>query len=1216
MSITNDTEWFHAAASGNVQLVSAYVSKYAHTRDANNETGLMVATRASAFPVIRILADYEACLVNNDGCTALMLAAMSDNGRLCGILAEYEADAVLPDGRDALILAAQIGNLEAMHELVKVCNLIQDCNQLTALDHSTNEGHLDCVRVLVKSYEITTEEINYCIVIAEERHYTAIYNYLQKVRDGDMSDDPSFFDATITHGTIAGDTTIEEPSPGDNTGGYYDNTMNGSNLTGGINGVSKARLMKLIESLQNEIADLRQQNTDQRDQLMRYIEKIPTTPIARDASTRNSSICYPHRVLDEVKFNVAADDDLTSPSIDLSYHIGENPFMISRVVSQAPVDDILAEKDEEIRRLRAINDDLRLTIQNANFAAYQNNHNSISPTDKTELDLSRHPIDSPISHDHHIGNISRDNIDSPINLRPAADVSKIDSVRKNSFSSLQPAFGAQANTSTSFSMSPSAITPKRDDRSFKPNFNRGANGSASLDGTGAFLQQQQQQRRSKPRPYSGYSNKAVFNTELSLKLTQVPPLLNNTFTESQNESLSTTVDLCASTNSSTIGTPNQMNHSFLRGRKALPQRTPRRSTETNYKEIRSVNFDSNRTSDLIDAQDMDVPDFPVEAASSTLGTRKCGLRTNIRRSESFRVESRDSCEAKNAALAARPRIFSANPKYKIRPQTPQNMAHLRPRTEASEICIYEDFDDSFVDYMWPSYDRLIREKSEEIERLRAMAEELATNLSCVCNLLKVSQEATTSFVYTTANTSQPGNLYSFLRVSQASQPTASVQHLKSMAPRESEADGFIIGDYSSSIKSGYSPYTRPTLEYRDGKSTQVSDEGRILMTSIPAQDLYDFLAANGLRAYSTDLSNDFIENGQFNLAIALRELTKLKYAKSESPTRRFSVYRSPSQHASDGAVKPSFGPAGAISYPPVLIAELPTSPLPTCPKDITTPLSTGQPKSLSEVRNDHVASRYTTPLMVAVSEKDLNGVKNNMQYVRIVNDFGESALMIAADLSFVDAVSLLVDEEAGIISGAGLTALQLALQTNNLKIADILRPKEGVPSENLIRESGKQTDLMYAAEDNNLVNVYCFSPVQAKLQDMNGRTALMYAAAASRFEAARLLYKIESGMRGNRGETALMAAAHAGSGSIARLLVSKEAKCMGFYEPEIPEEHSALMIAAYNGHVACVRILAQSEHSLVTPSGNSALAFAERPKHTVPEATKHEVISILQGYIK
>lgn len=1211
MSITSDTEWFHAVASGNVHLVGAYVSKYAHTRDANNETGLMVATRASALPVIRILAEYEACLVNNDGCTALMLAAMSDNGKLCGILAEYEADAVLPDGRDALILAAQIGNLEAMHELVKVCNLIQDCNQLTALDHSTNEGHLDCVRVLIRSYEITLEEINYCIVIAEERHYTAIYNYLQKVRDGDMSDDPSFFDATFTHDTITGDTTMDEPSPGDHTGSYYSNTMNASNLTGGINGVSKARLMKLIESLQGEIADLRQQNADQRDQLMRYIEKIPTTPLARETSTRNSSICYPHRVLDEVKFNVAADEDLTSPSIDLSYHVGENPFMISRVVSQAPVEDILAEKDEEIRRLRAINDDLRLTIQNANFAKYQNNHHSISPADKTELDLSGRPIDSPVSQDHHSQPLVRDNMDSPVNLHQPTELSKTDFVRKISFSAFQPIYGAQANSSASFTISPSIITSRRDERPYNLNSNQSNNGAIGLDGTGTFLHHQQ--RKSKPRPYSGHSSNAVFNTELSLKLTQVPPLLNNTFGEQRNDPFSASTELCPSNNSSLIGTPNHINHSFLRRKKSLPQRTPRKSSEANYKETRSVNFDSNRTSEVMDAPDIDMPDFPIEAASSTLGTRKGVLRKNIRRSESFRVESRDSYEVRNDALAARPRIFSANPKYKVRSRTPRNTMHLRPKTEASEICIYEDLDDSFVEYILPSYDRLLRKKSEEIERLQTMAEELATSLSSACHLLRLNQEATASFIHNTANNSQHGNVYSFLRISQTSQPTASVQHLKPSAPRESEADGFIIGDYSVSIKSGFSPYTKPTSDCRDGKLTQSVDEGKSLITNISAQDLHDFLIANGLRGYLTDLSNDFIENGQFSLATALRELTKLKYVKAESPAKRFSVYRSPSQYTGEGTAKPSYG---SLSYPPLLAAELPASPLPSGPKDITTPLSTGQINHLKEVRQDHVASRYTTPLMVAVSEKDLNGVLTNIQYAGIVNDFGETALMIAVDLSFIDAVKVLVGEEAGIVSGAGLTALQLALQTNNLKIADILKEKEGVPSDNLIMESGKQTDLMYAAEDNNLVNVYCFSPIQARLQDMNGRTALMYAAAASRFEAARLLYKLEFGMRGNRGETALMAAAYAGSGSIARLLVSKEAKCMGFYEPEILEEHSALMIAAYNGHVACVRILAQLEHSLVTPSGNNVLTFAERPKHTVPEATKHEVISILQGYIK
>ncbi|EFO65069.1 Protein 21.1 [Giardia lamblia P15] len=273
---------------------------------------------------------------------------------------------------------------------------------------------------------------------------------------------------------------------------------------------------------------------------------------------------------------------------------------------------------------------------------------------------------------------------------------------------------------------------------------------------------------------------------------------------------------------------------------------------------------------------------------------------------------------------------------------------------------------------------------------------------------------------------------------------------------------------------------------------------------------------------------------------------------------------------------------------------------------------------------------FYTALMIAVTRRKLEFVKLLAPVeAGKKNSNGETALMIAAKLDYTDAVYCLLNAEAGIMTRDGQTALSFALEAGNLRTAEILAHRETPTTDDILPHDGKScTELMQAAELNDIVQVYSLLTKQAKLTDRNGRTGLMVAAergylgimrllipyeakmqmtgrgwnngttslmlAASKgnVEACRMLLPIEGRMQNKEGRTALMFAAWNGYTDCVKLLKDTEVRMTTSATYELGEGFTALMAAATNGHEACVRLLLDEELDITQPDKKNALYWA------------------------
>ncbi|TNJ26905.1 Ankyrin repeat protein 1 [Giardia muris] len=171
---------------------------------------------------------------------------------------------------------------------------------------------------------------------------------------------------------------------------------------------------------------------------------------------------------------------------------------------------------------------------------------------------------------------------------------------------------------------------------------------------------------------------------------------------------------------------------------------------------------------------------------------------------------------------------------------------------------------------------------------------------------------------------------------------------------------------------------------------------------------------------------------------------------------------------------------------------------------------------------------------------------------------------------------------------------------------------------------GQKTELMLAAERNDIVSVWHRMNLQAGMRDATGTTALMYAVQAGNSAVARVLAEREAGMQRNDGSTALMDAACVGSLDCVRALLNKEAgmqrvdgwtalmTASSNNKPEIVKllldkeatlttnarftagaGLTALMAASIEGHLEVVHLLVGAENGLRHSSGKTAADFAK-----------------------
>lgn len=137
-------------------------------------------------------------------------------------------------------------------------------------------------------------------------------------------------------------------------------------------------------------------------------------------------------------------------------------------------------------------------------------------------------------------------------------------------------------------------------------------------------------------------------------------------------------------------------------------------------------------------------------------------------------------------------------------------------------------------------------------------------------------------------------------------------------------------------------------------------------------------------------------------------------------------------------------------------------------------------------------------------------------------------------------------------------------------IGNILIVQQEIALKNDLRKCshGGYTALMFAACSNQAQAIKLLLPYEAEMRDDYEQTALMHAAQNSSVDAARLLVEKELGLSTRIGSTALYLAAGQGCVDIVNMVMEKEHSTFfnGF---------SALYIAANNGHLDCVKALIQ-----------------------------------------
>lgn len=172
-----------------------------------------------------------------------------------------------------------------------------------------------------------------------------------------------------------------------------------------------------------------------------------------------------------------------------------------------------------------------------------------------------------------------------------------------------------------------------------------------------------------------------------------------------------------------------------------------------------------------------------------------------------------------------------------------------------------------------------------------------------------------------------------------------------------------------------------------------------------------------------------------------------------------------------------------------------------------------------------------------------------------------------------------------------------------------------------ITEQGQRTPegktaLMFAAENGSITCINQLITWEAGIISNSGWTAIMYAIAAQKVETVELLVKNQKELTSKTkdGRTPLILAAEIGSEEVVHLLL--ESRLVGM---TTVNGRTALMQAAWNRHLDCLRWLAKKECGMQDLEGKTALMLALEGKHVtrkhVYEPKTRDFVSLLTSEI-
>lgn len=1054
-------EWFAAVESNNVDAVKASVGKYKGSRTQSGDTALMIAANRGYFVIAKLLHNYEVKLQNNDGLSALMFATLAEKLDIVELLIKEEKDSVTPEGRDALMLGSEAGCSDIVSFLLDHIPVRTDKYSRGALFYAASNLHITTIRTLLESGRIPQSHVRDALTATTDAEVISIISeYLLP-------------DASYTHVS-----RLSTPGTPHNMSYQIDDKLVP---------VSKSPSVSVSTVTQSSISESLSKSES-------ISEKSPT--ISRSASRSSSP-------LSTSADHTTQADNLTQPSISKSVSTTSSKKNQSTVV-----EDNESSIDKPVSASVSASTSGSSSISNKSTTAIVSSPVSTSvPADSPSISATisvitkeQDSITSTLPE-----NTSRQIISPPvpraISATPAIlqDEDEQLDTENTEITMLNNALLELKEQLHLKDLQIAELQVDLEDANVKKKMAVDAaalakEALAAMNEQVSVQQQQQKQQAEQQKQlteshsaelvakteklerelsimYKGYSALASSKAEFAEIIETLKRKLSDyekgavagSSLESPGSKENSSILYDLQQQLQCLLSANSQLNELLNDKSNLVDKMSNELSDIMQNHTREVNFYKNRLNILM---------------SQSSG-----------RSTYSEISDQDPCLQENPGSCARihdTRECDSN-NLTIKAYSPSSAIH----NGLDQLAALQ----AELDVMRKVNGSLSAAQANnqvEITRLRMKVDEL---LDTQNNPLKTIQTIRSppqmkSNSQDSVNTAAPFSRSSLQTAQLSPAALTEISQLREKVQKKNE----LLKMLEKISLSGNLERARPILSLleknlRSGENTEDTDIIVYLLSLTEEnQALREKLA----------LADSSISHKQFD-----NDLDK-GYA---------GEYQEHSTNAEDDAnIEVAMRRATNIKRSLDTVTDMADT-----IKSSVTKLRAHDTHSL-DIRNQHVTLQSPshiirsdfTPLMLAIVHKNIDAVKNNIKYAGLACPDGTTALMLAAQYDFVEAIPLLVSTEATMRRRDNATALSIALKMHNLDLAELLRASEGFDVRRLSCVGGRTTELMQAAQKNDIVAVWSFLPIQGGLQDEQGYTALAYAVDAGAVEVAHLLAPIEA----------------------------------------------------------------------------------------------------------
>lgn len=1048
-------DWFDAVDTNNVDAVKASIGKFKGSRTQSGDTALMIAANKGYFSIAKLLHNFEAKLQNNDGLSALMFATLAEQLELAKLLITDEKDCVTPEGRDALMLGSEAGCSDMVSFLINHVPIRTDKYSRGALFYAASNLHITAIRILLESGKMPQSHIRDALTATTD---TEVIGIISEYLVPDVS--YTFVSRISTPGTpqnlsynIADNSSPISESQSVSSPAKSSTIASSSRPESASASASEKSPSVSSSSILSQSMD----PTTQADNLTQASvssssPKSIASPVSEKSSTpaneNGSSVSTASASASDSSSNKTTASVASSPSLS-SNSVVTHSISATVSVTTKEQDSIISMPQEETSR-QMVSPPIPRAVS-ATPAILQDDEGAIHEKESAELALLN------------------------ATLKELREQLRIKDLR---IAELQAEL-EDANTKKKMAIDAAALAKEA-----LAAMNEQANSQQQqqqVEGHSAdLIEKTEKLERELSIMHKGYSALASSKAEFA----EIIETLKRKLTEYErggnigspgNKANSTLLCDLQQQLQCLMDANSQLN-SLLNDKSNLVDRMSNELANIMHNHTLEINFYKGRINALMNQSDGNITHSKLTDPAPCLLESPNSSLHNVQKSRStIPTNTLESDPDSHFLLPADPsaKIHSAS---SFVPDGLEQFAALQ-----AELNVMRKVNGSLNEAQ--------ANNQAEITRLRMKVDELLATQNIPSKTIRGDVLASQTDNFGTDSVGSKGSFSrSPLQTVQLSPAAlAELQQMREKVQRK-EALLKMLEKISSNGNLGRNKQILSLLE-KNLKSGDTEEDLTILMYLLSLEEENQTLRQKLTLIDGGDSLKQTLERyttDDHSLQPAILE---------EDADIKVAMHRAANIKRSLDTVT---GVADTISKNITKIRSREISPLDT----------RGSHTTLRGV--DAIIRPDFTPLMVAVVHKDIDAVKSNLKYTGLSCTDGTTSLMLAAQYGFLEAVPLLVSTEATMRRYDNATALSLALKVQNWDLAELLRTAEGLDTRRLSYTGGRTTELMQAAQKNDVVAVWSFLPIQSGLQDAQGRTALAYAVDAGAVEAARLLAPSEA----------------------------------------------------------------------------------------------------------